>query len=49
MKLRKNHQDFSACQVEDYSLVNLEAPYCFIGKIKEENRSYVLQVTFRQM
>ena len=36
MKLRKIHQDFSVCQVEDYSLVNLEAPYCFIGKTEEE-------------
>lgn len=36
MKLRKIHQDFSICQVEDYSLVNLESQYCFIGKTDEE-------------
>lgn len=36
MKLRKIHQDFSVCQVEDYSLVNFEAPYCFIGKTEDE-------------
>ena len=24
------------CQVEDYSLVNLDAEYCFIGKTDEE-------------
>ena len=36
MKLRKIHQDFSVCQVEDYSLVNLESQYCFIGKTDEE-------------
>lgn len=36
MKLRKIHQDFSVCQIEDYSLVNLESQYCFIGKTDEE-------------
>lgn len=36
MKLRKIYQDFSVCQVEDYSLVNLESQYCFIGKTDEE-------------
>ena len=36
MMLRKIRQDFSVCQVEDYSLVNLEAPYCFIGKTEDE-------------
>lgn len=36
MKLRKIHQDFSVCQVEDYSLVNMESQYCFIGKTDEE-------------
>ena len=36
MKLRKIHQDFSVCQVEDYSLINLDSPFCFIGKTDEE-------------
>ena len=36
MKLKRIHQDFSVCQVEDYSLVNLRSEYCFIGKTKEE-------------
>lgn len=36
MKLKKIDQDFSVCQVEDYSLVNLESGYCFIGKTGEE-------------
>lgn len=36
MRLRKIHQDFTVCQVEDYSLVNFESPYCFIGKTDEE-------------
>ena len=27
---------FSVCQVEDYSLVNLESEYCFIGKTDAE-------------
>ena len=36
MKIQKIHQDFSICQVEDYSLVNLESKFCFIGKTDEE-------------
>ena len=36
MKLKRIHRDFSDCQVEDYSLVNLESEYCFIGKTDEE-------------
>ena len=36
MKLKRIHQDFSVCQVEDYSLVNLKSEYCFIGKTDEE-------------
>ena len=29
--------DFSVCKVADYSLVNLQAEYCFIGRTDEEN------------
>ena len=36
MKLKRILRDFSVCQVEDYSLVNLESEYCFIGKTDEE-------------
>lgn len=36
MKIRKIHQDFSVCQVEDYSLVNLDSKYCFLGKTDKE-------------
>lgn len=36
MKIKKILQDFSVCQVEDYSLVNLDSEYCFIGKTDEE-------------
>lgn len=36
MKLKRIYQDFSVCQVEDYSLVNLQSEYCFIGKTDEE-------------
>lgn len=36
MDIKKIHQDFSVCQVEDYSLVDLESEYCFIGKTDEE-------------
>lgn len=36
MEIKKIHQEFSACQVEDYSLVNLDSEYAFIGKTDEE-------------
>lgn len=36
MKIKKIHQEFSICQVEDYSLVNLDSEYSFIGKTDEE-------------
>lgn len=36
MELKRIQQDFSVCQVEDYSCVNLESEYCFIGKTDEE-------------
>lgn len=36
MKIRKIHQEFSVCQVEDYSLVNLDSKYCFLGKTDKE-------------
>ncbi|MDO5147478.1 MAG: ACT domain-containing protein [Eubacteriales bacterium] len=36
MKIRKIHQEFSVCQVKDYSLVNLDSEYSFIGKTDEE-------------
>lgn len=37
MEIKRIHQDFSVCQVEDYSHVNLDSMYCFIGKTDEEN------------
>lgn len=36
MELKKLDQDFSVCKVKDYSLVDLGAEYCFIGKTDEE-------------
>lgn len=36
MEIKKIKSDFSICQVTDYSLVNLNAEYCFIGKTDEE-------------
>ena len=36
MEIKKINHDFSVCKVEDYSLVNLNAEYCFIGKTDEE-------------
>lgn len=36
MEIKKLNQDFSVCKVTDYSLVNLNAEYSFIGKTDEE-------------
>ena len=36
LELRVLPGSFSVCQVEDYSKVNLNAEYCFIGKTDEE-------------
>lgn len=37
MEIKRIHQDFSVCQLEDYSLVNPDSMYCFIGKTDEES------------
>ena len=36
MEIKKFDHNFSVCQVEDYSLVNLNSEYSFIGKTDEE-------------
>lgn len=36
MEIEKIYQDFSVCQVKDYSLANLNSEYSFIGKTDEE-------------
>ena len=36
MEIKKIDQNFSVCQVADYSLVNLNSEYSFIGKTDEE-------------
>ena len=36
MEIKRIHQDFTGCQVKDYSLVNLDSEYSFIGKTDEE-------------
>lgn len=36
MEIKKIQYDFSVCQVKDYSLVNLDSEYSFIGKTDEE-------------
>lgn len=37
MELKKLNQELSVCKVADYSLVNLDAEYCFTGKTDEEH------------
>ena len=36
MEIKKIDEEFSVCQVEDYTYVNLDSEYCFIGKTDEE-------------
>lgn len=36
MKLKVINESFSVCKVIDYTMVDLENPYCFIGKTEEE-------------
>ena len=37
MRINKLDRDFSVCKVKDYSLVNMDAEFCFIQKTDEEN------------
>lgn len=37
MKIKRISEDFSVCQVEDYSLTDLSARYVFTGRTDEEN------------
>ena len=37
MEIKKINHDFSICKVKDYSLVDFNCEYCFIGKTDEEN------------
>ena len=37
MKLKTLNEDFSVCKVTDYSLVNLDAEYTFLGRTDEEH------------
>lgn len=36
MEIKIIEHDFSVCKVADYSLVDFESEYCFIGKTDEE-------------
>lgn len=36
MEIKKIDEEFSVCQVEDYTYANLDFEYCFIGKTDEE-------------
>jgi len=37
MEIKVLDYDFTVCKVVDYSLVDYESKYCFIGKTDEEN------------
>ena len=47
MKIKIITHEFSVCKVTDYSLVNLESEYCFIGKTDEENMGFSYEVLDR--
>ena len=36
MNIQRIDGDFSVCQVEDYSQVRMDAPFCFTGRTDEE-------------
>ncbi len=36
MEIKKIDYDFTVCKVQDYTLVNMDDEYCFIGKTDEE-------------
>lgn len=36
MEIKALEHDFSICKVEDYSGVNLDSEYCFVGKTDKE-------------
>ncbi len=36
MEIKKIDYDFTVCKVKDYTLVNMDDEYCFIGKTDEE-------------
>ena len=47
MKIEKIDYEFTVCRVKDYTLVNLDDEFCFIGKTDEEKsleyfRKYLL-------
>lgn len=37
MRIKRMDYDFSVCKVRDYSMVDLNSGFCFIGKTDEEN------------
>lgn len=37
MKIQEIDGEFSICKVKDYTQINLNSKYCFIGKTEEEN------------
>ena len=36
MEIKKLDYDFTVCKVQDYTQINLDDDYCFIGKTEEE-------------
>lgn len=37
MNIKKFDLDFTVCKVADYSQVNLDSAFCFLGKTDEEH------------
>ena len=48
MEIRKLDYNFSICKVEDFSMIDLESEYCFIGKTDEEKSVVCITETVPQ-
>ena len=48
MEIKRLEYDFSVCKVVDYSQVNLDDEYCFIGKTDEEKSVVCITEDFRE-
>ena len=49
MELKRVHQDFSVCQVKDYSFVNLSHNIVLLERLTKKNHLYALRVKFHRI
>ena len=48
MEIKRIEQDFTVCQVKDYSLVNLDSEYSFIELMRTASRTVDRDMTICQ-